>query len=86
MVKRGQQSEHSSDKRARSMENQQDFLDTEKRSLVNLIPIEKFKGKESIVFAVWVPTGEEVRTIRWTTRGSISESPLEKIGKKMITC
>ena len=34
MVKRGQQSEHSSDKRARSMENLQDFLDTEKLSLV----------------------------------------------------
>ena len=34
MVKRGQQSEHSSDRRVRSMENLQDFLDTEKRSLV----------------------------------------------------
>ena len=85
MVKRGQQSEHSSDKRARSMENLQGFLDTEKRSLVNLIPIEKFKGKESIVFAICVPTDEGVRIIRWTTRGNIS-SPLEKTSKKMITC
>ena len=57
------------------MENVQDrdFLGAEKRSLVNLIPIDEFKGKESIVFAIRAPTGEEV-------------TPLEKTGKKMMTC
>ena len=43
--------------RARSMENVPDFLGAEKRSLDNLIPIDKFKGEESIVFAICVPTG-----------------------------
>ena len=48
-----------------------DFLGAEKRSLVNLIPIDELKGEESIVFAICAPTGEEVRTIRWTKRGNI---------------
>ena len=57
------------------MENVQDrdFLGAEKRSLVNLIPIDELKGEESIVFAICAPTGEEV-------------TPLEKTGKKMMTC
>ena len=48
------------------MENVQDrdFLGAEKRSLVNLTPTDELKGKESIVFAIWAPSGEEVRTIR----------------------
>ena len=55
------------------MENVQDrdFLGAEKRSLVNLIPIDELKGEESIVFTICAPTGEEVRTIRWTKRGNI---------------
>ena len=48
------------------MENVQDrhFLGAEKRSLVNLLPIDELKWEESIVFAICAPTGEEVRTIR----------------------
>ena len=65
MVKRGQQSEYSSAKRARSMENLQDFLGTEKHSLVNLIPIEKFKGEERIVFAICGPTQEAIFNLHW---------------------
>ena len=50
------------------MENVQDryFLGAEKRSSVNLLPMDELKGEESIVFAICAPTGEEVRTIRWT--------------------
>ena len=53
------------------MENVQDrdFLGAEKLSLVNLI--DELKGEESIVFAICAPTGEEVRTIRWTKRDNI---------------
>ena len=55
------------------MENVQDrdFLGAEKRSLVNLIPIDELKGEESIVFTICAPTGEEVRTIRWTIQEAI---------------
>ena len=55
------------------MENVQDrdFLGAEKLSLVNLIPIDELKGEESIVFAICAPTGEEVRTIRWTKKDNI---------------
>ena len=55
------------------MENVQDrdFLGAEKRSLVNLTPIDELKGEESIVFAFCAPSGEEVWTIRWTKRGNI---------------
>ena len=55
------------------MENVQDryFLGAEKRSSVNLLPMDELKGEESIVFAICAPTGEEVRTIRWTKRDNI---------------
>ena len=46
------------------MENvrDRDILGAEKRSLVNLLPIDELKGEESIVFAICTPAGEEVRT------------------------
>ena len=55
------------------MENVKDrnFLGAEKRSLVDLTPIDELKEEESIVFAICAPSGEEVRTIRWTKRGNI---------------
>ena len=58
------------------MENVQDrdFLGAEKRSLVNLIPIDELKGEESIVFTICAPTEpfvelqEAIFNLHWKKR------------------